>query len=54
MDITQSLVDQAVLLEALADIIQESFDPDAIRSALAAMTNTEAGRAYMIAHPVII
>ncbi len=51
-DATQILQDQLRFLEALYEIINCSEEAEVVRVAIAAMTSTEAGRAFLTANPI--
>lgn len=46
--------DQVVMLEALHNIALSSEDAETVRIAVAALTNTGAGMAYLQANPIIL
>ena len=50
-EVTLSLQDSLVLVEALYEIALESEEADIVRQCMTALTNTEAGIVYLRAHP---
>lgn len=46
--------DEMILARALHEIVCDSSDSDAVRSALSALQATEMGRAYLNANPLSI
>ena len=52
--VSQVITEQMTLLEALHEIAAESHDADAVRRAVAGLTHTRAGIAYLATHPVTI
>lgn len=48
---TTDLGEQLVIIEALFAIAHESMEAEIVRVAMAALVNTEAGLAYLSAHP---
>lgn len=53
-DIDEMMTDQLRLVEALHNIASESTDGDIVRYAMGALIHTEAGRAYLNVHPVMV
>lgn len=48
------LTDTMRLLAALHEIISDSSDVEAVRTAAAAMTSTNAGMSYLVLHPLAV
>jgi len=51
---TDLLTSQLIHVEALFEIAVESTDADMVRRAIAGLQATEAGRAYLMAHPLAV
>lgn len=51
---TTMMSDQLQHLEALYEIMMSSNEPDMVRTALAALTRTTSGLAFLQAHPVTL
>lgn len=50
----QMMTDNLILVEGLYNTAIESNDVETVRGAMAALVNTEAGRNYLRAHPMIL
>jgi hypothetical protein len=53
-DTTSQLGESYVFMEALWNIAQTSDDAETVRIAVAALTGTEAGQAYIRVHPMVL
>lgn len=51
-DVTAMLQDQLRFLEALYEVLNSSEEAEIVRVATAALTSTEAGRAFLTANPI--
>jgi len=52
--VTQLMTNQLIHVEALFEIALESTDADMVRRAIAGLQATEAGRAYLMMHPLAV
>lgn len=52
--VDQMMTDQLVLVEGLYNTAMESNDVETVRGAMAALVNTEAGRVYLRANPMVL
>lgn len=50
----QMMQDQLILLESLAEILQVSGEAEVVRIAVVALTRTQAGVNYLVAHPIVL
>ncbi len=50
----QMMQDQLILLEALHDILNTSDEAETVRTAIMALTQTQAGLHYLVANPIIL
>lgn len=46
--------DALILAESLYNIFMDSDEPETIKLAAAALTNTDAGRQYLMDHPITL
>ena len=53
-DTASQLGETYVLMQALWNIAQTSDDAETVRIAVAALTGTESGQAYIRAHPMVL
>jgi len=49
-----AMTETLVLVTALYNVAQESDDAEIVRTSMAALSNTEAGRRYMALNPIFV
>lgn len=50
----QLMQDQLILLESLYEILHTSSEAEIVRQATAALTRTQSGVNYLVAHPITL
>lgn len=50
----EEMTDTLRLLNALHEIVTDSADVESVRTAASALTSTQAGLSYLIAHPLVV
>lgn len=50
----QMMADQLILLETLYEVLHTSGDAEIVRLATAALTRTQSGVNYLVAHPITL
>lgn len=52
--LTEMMTDQLTMVTALYNIAHDSTDHEVVRTAMAALMNTEAGRNYVALNPIVL